>query len=62
VTHKAITQQARQTTHIERCTTTLRQRLVRLVREPWSFSKKVEKHSGALTCFLCHYNLEKAGA
>ena len=60
--HKAITKQARKTNHIERFTNTLRQRLARLVRDTLSFSKKVENHIGAIKFFICHYNLEKAGA
>ena len=60
--HKAITKQARKTNHIERFNNTLRQRLARLVRETLSFSKKVEHHIGAIKFFICHYNLEKAGA
>ena len=60
--HKAITQQARKTNHIERFNNTLRQRLARLVRATLSFSKKVENHIGAIKFFICHYNLEKAAA
>src|SRR5215470_12081724 len=60
--HKAITKQARKTNHIERFNNTLRQRLARLVRETLSFSKKVEHHIGAIKFFICHHNLEKAGA
>ena len=60
--HKAITKQARKTNHIERFNNTLRQRLARLVRATLSFSKKVEHHIGAIKFFICHYNLEKAGA
>jgi insertion element IS1 protein InsB len=60
--HKAITKQARKTNHIERFNNTLRQRLSRLVRDTLSFSKKVENHIGAIKFFICHYNLEKAGA
>ena len=60
--HKAITKQARKTNHIERFNNTLRQRLARLVRATSSFSKKVEHHIGAIKFFICHYNLEKAGA
>jgi insertion element IS1 protein InsB len=60
--HKAITKQARKTNHIERFNNTLRQRLARLVRDTLSFSKKVENHIGAIKFFICHYNLEKAGA
>jgi insertion element IS1 protein InsB len=60
--HKAITKKARKTNHIERFNNTLRQRLSRLVRATLSFSKKVENHIGAIQFFICHYNLEKAGA
>jgi insertion element IS1 protein InsB len=60
--HKAITTQARNTNHIERFNNTLRQRLARLVRNTLSFSKKVENHIGAIKFFICHYNLENAGA
>src|SRR5215475_8413305 len=60
--HKAITKKARKTNHIERFNNTLRQRLSRLVRDTLSFSKKVENHIGAIKCFICHYNLEKAAA
>ena len=60
--HKAITKQARKTNHIERFNNTLRQRLARLVRDTLSFSKKVEKHIGAIKFYICHYNLEKAAA
>ena len=60
--HKAITKPARKTNHIERFNNPLRQRLARLVRATLSFSKKVENHIGAIKFFICHYNLEKAGA
>ena len=60
--HKAISKLARKTNHIERFNNTLRQRLARLVRATLSFSKKVENHIGAIKFFICHYNLEKAGA
>jgi len=60
--HKAITKQARKTNPIERFNNTRRQRLARLVRDTLSFSKNVENHSGAITFFSCHYNLEKVGA
>jgi IS1 family transposase len=60
--HKAITKHARKTNHIERFNNTLRQRLSRLVRATLCFSKKVENHIGAIKCFICHYNLEKAAA
>ena len=60
--HCAITKQARKTNHIERFNNTLRQRVSRLVRETLSFSKKLANHIGAIKYFICHYNLEKAGA
>lgn len=60
--HNAITKQARQTHHIEPFTNTLRPRLARLGRATLSFSQKVENHIGAITFFICHYNLEKGAA
>jgi insertion element IS1 protein InsB len=60
--HKAITTQARQTTHIERFNNTLRQRISRLVRATLAFSKKVEHHIGAIRSCICHYNLTRAAA
>ena len=60
--HRAISKLARKTNHIERFNNTLRQRLSRLVRATLSFSKKIENHIGAIKFFICHYNLEKAGA
>ena len=60
--HKASTKKARKTNHIERFHTTLRQRLSRLACESLSFSKKLASHIGAMKCFICHDNLEKAAA
>src|SRR6266851_4448827 len=60
--HKAITQQARKTNHIERFNNTLRQRVSRLVRETLSFSKTLANHIGAIKYFICHYNLTRAAA
>src|SRR5262249_14764378 len=60
--HCAITKNACKTNHIERFNNTLRQRVSRLVRETLSFSKKLANHIGAIKYFICHYNLEKAGA
>ena len=59
---KAITKLARQTNHIERFHNTLRQRVSRLVRETLAFSKKLANPIGAITYFICHYNLTKAAA
>jgi insertion element IS1 protein InsB len=58
--HRAISQLARKTNHIERFNNTLRQRVSRLVREALSFSKKLANHVGAITLFICHYNLTRA--
>jgi len=60
--HRAITKKARQTNHIDRFNNTLGQRVSRRVLETLSFSKKVANHIGAIKYFICHYNLEKAGA
>ena len=58
--HQVITKQARKTNHVERPNCTLRQRVSRLVRATFSFSKELENHIGAIRYFLCHYNLELA--
>jgi len=60
--HPAISKLARRTKHIERFNNTLRQRVSRLVRETLSFSKKLANHIGAITYFICHYNLTRAAA
>jgi IS1 family transposase len=60
VQHRAITKKARKTNHIERFNNTLRQRVSRLVRSALSFSKTLANHSGAMTMFICHYNLTRA--
>ena len=59
---KAITKHARETHHRERCNNILGQRLARLVRATLSFSKKGENRLGAITCFICHSNLERTAA
>ena len=59
---RASSKLARQTNHLERFHNTLRQRVSRLVRAAWSFSKKLAHHSGALKLFICHYNLTRAAA
>jgi insertion element IS1 protein InsB len=46
--------------HIERFNCTMRQRISRLVRKALSFSKKLKNHIGAIKCFICHYNLQRA--
>ena len=60
--HTVITKQARNTNHIERFNNILRQRLLHLVCATLSFLEKVENHIGAIKCFICHSNLEKAAA
>ena len=60
--HRAISQLARTTNHVERFNCTLRQRVSRLVRSTLSFSKNVANHIGAIKYFICHYNLTKGAA
>jgi insertion element IS1 protein InsB len=60
--HRASSKVARQTTHLERFNTTLRQRGSRLVRDALSFSKTLANHIGAIKLFICHYNLTRAAA
>ncbi len=47
------------TNHVERFNCTLRQRLPRLVRETFSFSKTDQMHTIALTLFIHTYNRSK---
>jgi IS1 family transposase len=47
VPHTASSTLARTTKHIERCTTTLRQRVSRLGREAVALSKQLPHHIGA---------------
>jgi insertion element IS1 protein InsB len=54
---RAISTLARQTNHLERFNNPLRQRVSRLVRETWSFSKKLPNHNGAIKWLIGHYNL-----
>jgi insertion element IS1 protein InsB len=60
--HRAISQLARKTNHLERFNNTLRQRVSRLVRKTLSFSKKLANHLGTIKMFICHYNLTKTAA
>lgn len=46
--------------HIEHFNCTMRQRISRLVSKALSFSKKLKNHIGAIKCFICHYNLQRA--
>lgn len=59
---KAITKPARKPHHLERFKNTMRQRVSRLVRDTLAFSKKLANPRGAITYFLCHYNLTRAAA
>ena len=60
--HRAISTLARKTNHVKRFTCTLRQRGARLVHARLSFSKKLSNHVGAITYFICDYNLTKCAA
>jgi len=60
--HRAISNLARKTNHVERFNCTLRQRVSRLVRGTLSFSKNLANHIGAIKYFICHYNLTKCAA
>ncbi len=55
--HQAVDKQSGQTSHIERCNNTLRQRLGRLVRKSLSFSKCDFMHEACLRLFIHEYNL-----
>jgi IS1 family transposase len=58
--HRAITKQARQTKHLERFNSTLRQRVSRPARDTPSFSMKLTGHIGAIKYCICHYTLTRA--
>jgi hypothetical protein len=60
--HRAITKKVRTTNHVERFNNTLRQRVSLLVRETFSFSKKLANHIGAIKYFICHDNLTRMTA
>jgi IS1 family transposase len=60
--HRAISKLARKTNHIEHFNNTLRQRVLRLVREALLFSKKLANHIGAIKLFMSPYNLTRAAA
>jgi hypothetical protein len=60
--HRAINTWVRQTNHLERCNTTLSQRVSPLVCEALVFSKTLASPIGALKLFICHDNLTRAVA
>ena len=60
--HRAISKLARKANQIERFNNTPRQRVWRLVREIFSFSKKFANHIGAIKYFISYYNLTRAEA
>jgi DNA-directed RNA polymerase subunit RPC12/RpoP len=55
-TLQAVEKDTEQTNYVERFNCTLRQRVSRLVRKTFSFSKKLENHIGAILYFIHHYN------
>jgi IS1 family transposase len=56
--HRACPKGIGKTNHSERFKNTLRQRVSRLVRKALSFSKTLKNHIGAITYFICDYNIE----
>jgi len=54
--HKAVGKATGKTNYIERFNNTLRQHVSGLVRKTFSFSKKLQNHSGAIWNFIHHYN------
>ena len=60
--HRAISELAHMTNHVERLNCTLRQRVSRLVRATLSFSKKLANHIGSIKYFICDYNLTRCAA
>jgi hypothetical protein len=60
--HRAISQLAGKTNHLEWFHNTLRQRMSRLVRETVSFSKKLANQIGAIKLFIWYDNLTSTAA
>lgn len=58
--HRAVGQECGETAHIERFNNTLPQRLGRLVRKTWSFSKNQDMLVASLQLLLHRYNQERA--
>ena len=56
--HQVCAKSTGHTNMIERFNCTLRQRVSRLVRAAFSFSKSLGNHIGAIKYFICHYNQE----
>ncbi len=54
--HRAVGKETGKTSDVERFNNTLRQRVSRLVRKTFSFSKSVENHIGAIWYFIHDYN------
>ena len=56
-THRFCGKEEGETNHAERFFGTIRARLSRLVRQSYSFSKRVERHLEAIHLFITGYNL-----
>jgi IS1 family transposase len=56
--HRVVGKESGLTSYIERFNNTLRQRVSRLVRKTWSFSKSIDNHIGAIWNFIHHYNAQ----
>ena len=57
-THRFCGKEEGETNHAERFFGTVRSRLSRLVRNTYSFSKRVERHLEAIHLFITGYNLQ----
>jgi insertion element IS1 protein InsB len=55
--HEALGKEEGETSHVERWTNTLRQRLSCFVRKTLAFSKSHHMHYCCLKLFICRYNL-----
>ena len=55
--HRPVGKETGETSHIERTNGTFRQRISRLVRKTFSFSKSNEKHRRAITYFIWCFNV-----
>jgi IS1 family transposase len=55
--HKRVGKETGETSHVERWSNTLRQRLGRFVRKTLSFSKTQENHEASIKLFINEYNI-----
>ena len=60
--HKKCTKKSGETAHVEAFNTILRARVGRLVRKNCAFSKSLENHEAAISCFINSHNTKQLSA